>query len=80
MEGDVRISSRLPVHLISTHALRMEGDVEGSRFWFNCNPISTHALRMEGDLSLSCYNKVRKISTHALRMEGDEFDIISEMH
>ena len=49
MEGDSINQAVEDVAVISTHALRMEGDHPPVS---NCavRPISTHALRMEGDL------------------------------
>ena len=57
--------------LISTHALREEGD----RWYIDlCKRrlISTHALREEGDQLAPQQRRVEsQISTHALREEGD---------
>ncbi len=55
---------------ISTHALREEGDTEGTDF---CSflSISTHALREEGDGIVESSAQSMTISTHALREEGD---------
>ena len=59
--------------VISTHALREEGDR-------NCSSlrcallISTHALREEGDLFSQTHTRADQISTHALREEGDEWE------
>ena len=59
------------VEIISTHALREEGDVHGRQGQGGI-PISTHALREEGDgVSNRKCCKYHKISTHALREEGD---------
>ena len=56
--------------LISTHALREEGDG-----WFGQvgvdGKISTHALREEGDTGQTVHSGACLISTHALREEGD---------
>ena len=72
MEGDpVKIMHRMPIRVISTHALRMEGDGSTSRE-IQIDGISTHALRMEGDPVYAAKNKRLGISTHALRMEGDQ--------
>ena len=56
--------------MISTHALREEGDLS----WMlkkQYTRISTHALREEGDAIAVCFAHFRTISTHALREEGD---------
>ena len=57
--------------MISTHALREEGDMSlkpaiGLRYY-----ISTHALREEGDMGHFDGFQPLDISTHALREEGD---------
>ena len=57
--------------MISTHALRVEGDERGRAFLGVAQRISTHALRVEGDFDGVCAIVVRLISTHALRVEGD---------
>ena|SRR5699024_328773 len=61
-----------PHKVISTHALREEGDIDFLEDAIKEDLISTHALREEGD---GCrYIKVlycHTISTHALREEGD---------
>ena len=57
--------------MISTHALREEGDPARSKAAARTR-ISTHALREEGDLRIirtTCAEDA--ISTHALREEGD---------
>ena len=57
---------------ISTHALRMEGDLRTRDYSFAFDRISTHALRMEGDNPITVpADMTYRISTHALRMEGD---------
>ena len=57
--------------VISTHALREEGDVEGLMLSPDCE-ISTHALREEGDPPPRwLHGTACLISTHALREEGD---------
>ena len=57
--------------LISTHALREEGDVGQSIIWVQNEQISTHALREEGDRFGAGEAAGVQISTHALREEGD---------
>ena len=49
MEGDEDERSTNPNNLISTHALRMEGDAASFIECIKRHGISTHALRMEGD-------------------------------
>ncbi len=58
------------MRMISTHALREEGDV-GIGAFQDFLLISTHALREEGDLWGGTFRPRRSISTHALREEGD---------
>ena len=58
--------------LISTHALREEGDLHIQAFYRNLQEISTHALREEGDQrGIFFPYALTGISTHALREEGD---------
>ena len=56
--------------LISTHALREEGDTLINST-ARLRSISTHALREEGDSALGFKRVGVNISTHALREEGD---------
>ena len=56
--------------MISTHALREEGDGGHGVGVSGCG-ISTHALREEGDLTPCNAIRTALISTHALREEGD---------
>ena len=56
---------------ISIHALREEGDGQGTGFC-GASGISIHALREEGDVSTSIRSwPTTPISIHALREEGD---------
>ena len=58
--------------VISTHALREEGDLYTLSRPRQGLLISTHALREEGDDCISVrIGQVQCISTHALREEGD---------
>ena len=58
--------------MISTHALREEGDRTGRTHTPGDCTISTHALREEGDAGQSIiWVQNEQISTHALREEGD---------
>ena len=65
----------LAIFIISTHALREEGDTRNPEK-VRAAYISTHALREEGDLrARGIVTMPRVISTHALREEGDLGDI-----
>ena len=57
--------------IISTHALREEGDGGQPPDRPRLERISTHALREEGDYLLLPCDSRTLISTHALREEGD---------
>ena len=57
--------------MISTHALREEGDGQVQRGQPGRKKISTHALREEGDMLVKLEKFGKEISTHALREEGD---------
>ena len=57
-------------YTISIHALREEGDDDGSTCRSGWH-ISIHALREEGDLPASAFPWDNEISIHALREEGD---------
>ena len=59
-------------YMISTHALREEGDVVADIYEVDATVISTHALREEGDRRSSGRAQPGQISTHALREEGDK--------
>ena len=48
MEGDRLKFDKIPMEIISIHALRMEGD-DKQLIWVGDRNISIHALRMEGD-------------------------------
>ena len=62
----------LPIPLlISTHALREEGDILVVVRRAHVQAISTHALREEGDPVAGIDVHRLAISTHALREEGD---------
>ena len=69
-----RATKRFPddaeILLISTHALREEGDYSYSESQ-HAATISTHALREEGDTCPFLDDFSNGISTHALREEGD---------
>ena len=61
-----------PCHLISIHALRVEGDGNAEDKRVAQLLISIHALRVEGDLDTYAEASTGKpISIHALRVEGD---------
>ena len=61
--------------IISTHALREEGDLIQWLTGVGCGGISTHALREEGDGGRLYAGILHPpISTHALREEGDGTD------
>ena len=63
----------LKFHLISIHALRVEGDAELPVMPDLSDFISIHALRVEGDAEMPAAEPFRHgISIHALRVEGDE--------
>ena len=50
MEGDVLLDYvYILTHVISIHALRVEGDGEKFALLYRFNYISIHALRVEGD-------------------------------
>ena len=57
--------------MISTHALREEGDLPHLPDDPYRLHISTHALREEGDAFAADHDPHTAISTHALREEGD---------
>ena len=57
--------------LLSTHALRVEGDKDGMTGIPLFSVISIHALRVEGDEAEAAAPTRSKISIHALRVEGD---------
>ena len=61
----------LQLHLISIHALRVEGDAVQIVVGVAVDLISIHALRVEGDGVAGCDSQRRPISIHALRVEGD---------
>ncbi len=57
-------------HVISIHALRVEGD-RCEEVTTMPRTISIHALRVEGDPGRDCPPARQAISIHALRVEGD---------
>ena len=67
----VRPAGCSPYSPISIHALREEGDLQGTFPGQPFTVISIHALREEGDVVLCSGQVSSAISIHALREEGD---------